>query len=95
MARRMQKPLCSDSNRLLLQELANSKSLEWRLVERAKIVLKLLDGEPVKKVAELHSTGQNTVIKWRGRFVESGIQGLQDSGSILAKNLNLRNEFLV
>ena len=78
MARRAQKPLCSGSDRLLLQELASSKSLEWRLVERAKIVLKLLDGEPVKKVAALHSTGQNTVIKWRSRFVENGIQGFHD-----------------
>ena len=62
MARKAQIPNCSEKDRLTLVEWANSRSLEWRLVERARIIIKLLDGLPVNKVADELGTGQNTVI---------------------------------
>jgi transposase len=52
--------------------------MEWRLVERARIINKLLDGEQVQKVARDIETSQNTVIEWRDRFVTNGIKGLYD-----------------
>jgi transposase len=78
MARKAHIPVSSESDRRTLAEWAASRSLEWRLVDRAQIVSKLLDGQMVSKVAQEHGTGQNTVIKWRNRFADHGIKGLHD-----------------
>jgi len=97
MARKAPIPVCSESDRLTLHEWANSRSLEWRLVERARIILKLLDGESVKKVAESHAAGQNTIIKWRSRFVANGTKGLHDrsrSGKPVTYGKEFRDKIL-
>lgn len=49
-----------------------------RTVERAKMVLGCLDGLRVQEVAANCRTRPNTVIKWRARFVERGLPGLED-----------------
>ncbi|MEI6705462.1 MAG: IS630 family transposase [Deltaproteobacteria bacterium] len=97
MARKAPVPICTPDDRIKLEGWANSRNLEWRLVERAKIIIKLLDGEQVNKVAHDLDTGQNTVIKWRSRFVEHGIRGLHDqprSGKPPKYDKNFRNEVL-
>jgi len=97
MARKAQIPMCSKEDRSALEVLANSSSSEWRLVERARIVLKLLDGEPVNSVANNFKIGQNTVIKWRKRFATDGFRGLHDqprSGKPPKYDKNFRNEVL-
>jgi transposase len=97
MARKAQIPVCTENDRRALSALANSRSLEWRLVERARIVRMLLDGEPVKKVALEFGAGQNTVIKWRNRFSEYGIKGLHDqprSGKPAKYDSTFRNQVL-
>ena len=78
MPRKARALVCSEQDRLAVNEWMASRSLEWRLVERAKIIAKLLNGEPVHKVANDLNTGQNTVIKWRNRFAAAGINGLRD-----------------
>ena len=78
MARKAPIPYCSENDRQTLSEWVNSRSMEWRLVERAKIINKLLDGEQVQKVAKDIETSQNTVIEWRDRFITNGIKGLYD-----------------
>lgn len=97
MARTALIPVTSESDRLTLAEWASSRSLEWRLVERAKIVSKLLDGQQVSKVAKDHSIGQNTAIKWRNRFAAYGIKGLHDqhrSGKPVKYDSAFRNQVL-
>ena len=47
-------------------------------VARAKMVLGCLDGACVQEIAANCQTRANTVIKWRNRFVEQGLPGLQD-----------------
>lgn len=97
LARKAQIPNCTEKDRITLEEWANSRSLEWRLVERARIVLDLLGGRTVTEVARDHKTGQNTVIKWRKRFAEFGIKGLFDqprSGKPPKYDKNFRNEVL-
>ena len=78
MARKALIPICAEADRLILAEWASSRSIEWRLVERARIIMQLLDGIPVNKVALAVGAGQNTVIKWRNRFVTHGVNGLHD-----------------
>ena len=56
MPRRAPIPKCSEEDRKMLQQLAGSRTEEARLVERAKIILKCLQGERVHKIAkDLHS----------------------------------------
>ena len=71
-------PKCSDKDRKSLEELARSRTEEARIVERAKIVLKCLEGEKVHKIAQDLQIRPNTVIEWRRRFEEKGIEGLKD-----------------
>lgn len=97
MARKAPIPTCTANDRAILEEWAKSRSLEWRLVERARIILRLLDGELVSKVASDLDTGQNTVIKWRTRFIACGIKGLHDqprSGKPPKYDKNFRNQVL-
>lgn len=97
MARKAQILTCAPEDRKSLKEWASSRSLEWRLVERARIILKLLEGEQVNKIAQELDTGQNTVIKWRNRFALSGIKGLHDqprSGKPPKYGKNFRNDVL-
>jgi transposase len=71
--------------------------MEARLVERARIICKLLDGESVTKVANDLDTRPNTVIEWRKRFVAHGIAGLYDrprSGKPRKYDKEFRNRVL-
>jgi transposase len=52
--------------------------MEARLVERARMISKLLDGESVSKVAADLKVRPNTIIDWRNRFAAEGIAGLYD-----------------
>lgn len=71
-------PACSAEDREVLEEWARSRTLEARLVERARIVLGCLAGTPVTAVAASLNVRPNTVIDWRRRFEAEGIAGLQD-----------------
>jgi transposase len=52
--------------------------MEARLVERARMICKLLDGDAVSKVAGDLAVRPNTVIEWRNRFAVQGLAGLYD-----------------
>jgi transposase len=71
-------PQCSEKDRLLIEEWAKSRTMESRLVERAKIIQQCLRGEPVKKIAQELKVRPNTVIDWRRRFEAKGVEGLRD-----------------
>jgi len=79
MARKAKIPVCTENDRRTLADWASSRSIEWRLVERARMIKQLLDGLPINKIAQAMGTGQNTVIKWRNRFAAQGVDGLYDS----------------
>ncbi|MBI2264257.1 MAG: helix-turn-helix domain containing protein [Armatimonadetes bacterium] len=71
-------PKCSAEDRITLETWANSRTLEARLVERAKIMIKCLEEESVKNIAADLKIRPNTVIDWRRRFEKKGIAGLYD-----------------
>ncbi|MBF0461817.1 MAG: helix-turn-helix domain-containing protein [Magnetococcales bacterium] len=76
---RTAKKIVSDAEELRqLEALARSKKSEFRLVERARMVLACLAGEPVCAVADRFQTSTNTVIAWRDRFEQLGVCGLTD-----------------
>ncbi len=73
---RTYKPIdCSKEDIIALNRIALDSS-NPRLALRAKIVLRCADGQQVKKIAEELGERPNTVILWRNRFSESGIEGL-------------------
>ena len=71
-------PECTENDRKALEQLARSRTEEARVVERAKIILKCLDGERVHEIAKDLHIRPNTVIEWRRRFEKHGIKGLKD-----------------
>ncbi|MGC9199294.1 MAG: IS630 family transposase [Acidobacteriaceae bacterium] len=71
-------PECSEDDRRVLEEWAHSRTMEARLVERARIVLGCIEGQTVSAVAESFKVRANTVIDWRRRFEREGVEGLRD-----------------
>lgn len=71
-------PHCSEADRRVLEDWARSRTMEARLVERARIVLECLEGKPVSTIAASLKVRPNTVIDWRRRFETQGIAGLRD-----------------
>ncbi|ADU65227.1 IS630 family transposase [Desulfurispirillum indicum] len=97
MARRAPIPRCSEEDRRTIEEWASSRTMEARLVERAKIIKKCLAGLPVGQIAADLSIRPNTVIAWRKRFEEQGIKGLNDrprSGKPRKYDESLRDRIL-
>jgi len=70
---------CDPRDRQELERLARSRSGSKQMTERAQIVLGCLAGLRVQEVARACRTRPNTVIKWRQRFVRSGLAGLCDA----------------
>lgn len=79
MSRKSKSLHCDVSVRKELERMANSQKEEKRKVERAQIVLRLLDGAKIKDVVAEFGVEENTVTKWRDRFDKMGISGLQDA----------------
>lgn len=61
-----------------LQNIVNRRKSEQRLVERARIILKCLEGMPLEDIAKQVSVSKVTVSKWKSRFLSDGFQGLFD-----------------
>jgi transposase len=90
-------PSCSEEDRKTLDKWTQSRTMEARLVERAKIIVKCLEGEGVAEIARNLKIRPNTVIEWRRRFEREGIKGLRDrprSGKPKQYNAEFRNQVL-
>jgi transposase len=78
MGRKAPIPQCSDQDRRIISEWVTSRTMEARLVERAKIIRGCLAGAAVRQIAADLNIRPNTVIEWRKRFSKEGIDGLRD-----------------
>jgi transposase len=78
MSRRATIPSCSQEDLALLIAWSRNKTMEARLVERARMILGCIEGETVSKIARRHQVRPNTVIDWRNRFEKEGLPGLLD-----------------
>lgn len=90
-------PRCSDDDRKTLGSWAASRTLEARLVERARIILQCLEGRAVAAIARDLKVRPNTVIAWRQRFDKDGMAGLVDrprSGKPRLYSEKFRNQVL-
>lgn len=80
-----------------LEGIVSQRTNEARLVQRAKIVLLCSQGMPVKQIAEKLDIRANTVIDWRKRFEQEGIEGLYDKprpGKPVSYDETFRNQVL-
>ncbi len=97
MPKKAAKISCSDEQRSELTRLASSRTLESRLVDRAKIILLSLDGIQNKDIAQRFGVRPNTITDIRKRFSKNGIQGLYDqprSGKPKTYDESFRNKVL-
>jgi transposase len=78
MARAATSISCSDPDRRELERIINSRSAEIRLIERAKIVIRCLEGKRNDEIASELDIRPGTVAIWRKRFAAEGIKGLRD-----------------
>jgi transposase len=97
MGRKPPVPACSEEDRKTLEIWARSRTLETRLVERARIIIGCLDGKSVNHIAQELKVRPNTVIEWRQRFEKKGVKGLYDnprSGKPPRYGVDFRNQVL-
>lgn len=66
-------------DRAQLESAARSQSLPAALSRRARMALRLLDGESNSAVARRYRVSRPTVSLWRKRFAEDGLAGLHNS----------------
>ena len=68
----------SAEDRLTLESWTRSSTVSAGRVERARVVLAVADGAGTSDAARALGVSRPTVIKWRERFAEQGIAGLDD-----------------
>ncbi len=88
---------CTPEQREMLKFLARGQKIEARLKERARIVLRGIDGVGVQDTAKEMGLNKDTVSLWRGRFLTAGMAGLQDrprSGAPRKHDPELRERIL-
>ena len=66
-------------DRVELERIARAVSCEVRMVERARIVLCAAEGMTGERIAQAVGCSLPTVVKWRGRYAELGMEGLKDA----------------
>ena len=67
----------SDDDKTTLERWSRSRSTEARLVERARIILMAAEGRENKDIAAGLGVARATVGRWRNRFAERGIPGIE------------------
>ncbi len=68
----------TDEQRAVLERRARTHTAPYWEVVRARIVLLASEGIPNKEIAKRLDTSAQVVSKWRKRFYEEGLEGLED-----------------
>jgi transposase len=61
-----------------LNEFATRRTIPSGMAQRAKIILACINGETVQNIVQRLHTSPATVMRWKGRFIECGLQGIAD-----------------
>ena len=70
---------CGSEVRSELERISRSRTEPKQRIERARIILACLGGDPQVQIAKRLGTRPNTVSKWRIRFARQGLKGLADA----------------
>lgn len=69
--------IVTEEQRATLERWARGRSSPVRLMQRARIILMAAEGEQNKDIAKTLGMQQSTVGRWRKRFVEGGLAGIE------------------
>ena len=92
MPRRARQIECSEEDRTILHAMLRDRKLSVSRKRRVAIILDCCEGMTVKEIASKNFTSEPTVIKWRNRFLESGLPGLYTK-KILGRPAKYTEEF--
>src|SRR3954453_5588745 len=67
----------SDTDRTTLERWSRARSIQARLVTRARVVLAAAEGRQNKDIAAELKITRAAVARWRHRFAEAGVAGLE------------------
>ena len=67
----------TETERATLTRWSRGRSTPVRLMQRAKIVLRAVEGKMNKEIAAALGINPNTVVRWRSRFARQGIAGIE------------------
>jgi len=70
--------LPSQEDRLALEQLAQNRMENPRVVERARILLACADKRPIDEIAAEFQVSRSMVFRWRARYLQDGMAGLWD-----------------
>jgi transposase len=85
----------SEEERVELSSIAQSRSLPAGYVFRARLILMLAEGATFQTIMQQLRTTAPTIIRWKARFLESGMDGLDthhpgQPASVLTPGLRAR-----
>jgi transposase len=81
----------TDEQRLTLEKWSRGRSTPVRMMERAQMVLMASQGMENQAIAEAVGADSHTVARWRGRFLEAGLAGLEKDAPRSGRRPALRN----
>jgi transposase len=73
--------ILTEEQRSQLQSYARGRKVAQRLVERSNIILLAADGKENLQIAEELGISRHTVARWRARFLELGVSGIEKDAS--------------
>jgi transposase len=82
MPRKAPKIEIPESDRITLLKRSTSRTLPKQDVERALMILACAERKEIRQIAKELNTYPNKVTLWRQRYVEKGLEGLQDAPRI-------------
>lgn len=65
-------------DRAILESMVRKRTMPQRSVFRARIILYCADGLPHRQIKRSLNTSVDTVLRWRSRYEQDGIDGLDD-----------------
>ena len=71
----------TEEQRSELSAYSRRRSVALRLVERANIILQAAEGKQDQEIAAALELGRHTVARWRARFLQHGIAGIEKDAS--------------
>jgi len=81
----------TDEQRRTLEKWSRGRSTPVRAMERAKMVLMASQGMENEAIADALGTDSHTVSRWRGRFLQAGLAGLEKDAPRSGRKPALRN----
>ena len=85
----------TDEQRSQLAGYARGRSVAKRLVERADIVLQASEGKQDREIAAALPLGRHTVARWRGRFLQYGVPGIEKDATRPGRTRTIDREEII